>query len=480
MEYEVIIGLEVHAQLLTKTKIFCGCSTAFGANPNTHTCPVCLGMPGTLPVLNKKAVELAIMMALATGCRIAPLNRFARKNYFYPDLPKGYQISQYEMPLAENGCIEIEANDTVKRIGVTRIHLEEDAAKALHEPDRTLLDFNRCGIPLIEIVSEPDIRTIDEAVAYLKKLRTILRYLGICDGKMEKGRLRCDANLSLRPKGESALRIRTELKNMNSFRAIHRALEYEIERQSAVLEPGGQVDQETRLWNEIEGKTSPMRSKEESCDYRYFPEPDLLPVAIDSEWVERIKRVLPELPDQKKDRFIREYSLSAYDAGILTDTRDLADYFESCSKEAGDPKMAANWTINTLLRGLKRDDRDIRHCPVSPGNLASLIRLIRNSTISGKMAKEIFDEMSEAGSDAEKIVRAKGGQISDEGEIARAVNEVIKDNPKQVSQYCAGKIKLLDFFIGQVMKKTRAKANPQTAKRLLKRSLSKRNWKGAN
>jgi aspartyl-tRNA(Asn)/glutamyl-tRNA(Gln) amidotransferase subunit B len=471
MQYEAIIGLEVHAQLLTKSKLFCGCSTTFGAAPNTQTCPVCLGMPGTLPVLNKKAVELALMMALTTHCGIAPVSRFARKNYFYPDLPKGYQISQYEMPLAERGWIETEVNGHVKRIGVRRIHMEEDAGRSFHEPGQTLIDFNRCGIPLIEIVSEPDIRSTDEAVAYLKKLKTLLLYLGICNGNMEEGSLRCDANLSLRPKGESALGTRAELKNMNSFRGIQRALDYEIERQSAVLEGGGHVAQETRLWNQAKGRTHAMRGKEESSDYRYFPEPDLLPLASDPELIARISQGLPELPDQKKGRLMSEYGLSLYDADILTSTRDLADYFELCQHEARDAKAVANWIINELLRELKSDEGEIQQCLLTPENLARMIKLIKNGAISGKMAKEIFTEMFWTGASAEEIVKARGGQITDQEEIARLVQEVIIDNPDLVTQYRAGKKKVLGFFVGQVMEKTGRKANPQLARQILEREL---------
>lgn len=472
MQYEAIIGLEVHAQLLTKSKLFCGCSTTFGAAPNTQTCPVCLGMPGTLPVLNKKAVELAMMMALVTHCGIAPVSRFARKNYFYPDLPKGYQISQYEMPLAERGWIEIKVNGHVKRIGVRRIHMEEDAGRSFHEPGQTLIDFNRCGIPLIEIVSEPDIRSTDEAVAYLKKLKTLLLYLAICNGNMEEGSLRCDANLSLRPKGESALGTRAELKNMNSFRGIQRALDYEVERQSAVLEAGGHVAQETRLWNQAEGRTHAMRGKEESSDYRYFPEPDLLPLASDPELIARIRQDLPELPDQKKARFMSEYGLSLYDADILTSTRDLADYFELCQHEAKDAKRVANWIINELLRELKSDEGEIQECLLTPENLARMIKLIKKETISGKMAKEIFAEMFRTGASAEEIVKARGGQITDQEEIARLVQEVIIDNPDLVTQYRAGKKKVLGFFVGQIMKKSGRRANPQLARQILERALS--------
>jgi aspartyl-tRNA(Asn)/glutamyl-tRNA(Gln) amidotransferase subunit B len=472
MTYEPIIGLEVHAQLSTRSKIFCRCSTEFGAEPNTLTCPVCLGMPGVLPVLNKQVVELAMVMAIATHCSIAPVSRFARKNYFYPDLPKGYQISQYEMPMAENGWIIVEVDGSLKKIRVRRIHMEEDAGKSFHEPERSLLDFNRCGIPLIEIVSEPDIRSTDEAVAYLKKLRTMLRYLEICDGNMEEGSLRCDANLSLRVKGEKGFGTRTELKNMNSFRGVHRALDYEIKRQRAVMESRGRVVRETRLWNESEEKTMPMRSKEESSDYRYFPEPDLPPIVISKEWVNRIEKSLPELPDQKKKRFIEDYGLSAYDAGILTGSRCLADYYESCQAKAGDSKLAANWIINDLLRELKKDEREIEECPVTPDNMAAIISMIRSGKISGKMAKEVFDGMYKTGADARQFAKTLGEQITDEDEIAEIVKGILEENSVQAEQYRAGKDKLFDFFVGQVMKKTRGKANPKLVGRILKRELA--------
>ena len=473
MTYEPVIGLEVHAQLSTESKIFCGCSTEFGAEPNTHTCPVCLGMPGVLPVLNRKAVDFALMMALAAHCSIEPVSRFARKNYFYPDLPKGYQISQYEMPLAANGWIEVATNGSVKKIGIRRIHLEEDAGKSFHESEGTLIDFNRCGVPLIEIVSEPEIRSPDEAVAYLKKLRTMLRYFKICDGNMEEGSLRCDANLSLRSKGKKGFGTRTELKNMNSFRGVHRALHYEITRQSAVMESGERILRQTRLWSESEGRTLPMRSKEESSDYRYFPEPDLPPVVIDTAWIDGIRKSIPELPDQKRRRFIADYDLSAYDAGILTGNPALADYYESCQKKAGDSKTVANWIINELLRELNREGRQIEDCPVRPENLAALISMIRGGRISGKLAKEVFGRMYGTGADAREIVEATGGQITDGDEISKIVRDVLEENPGQVEQFRAGKEKLLDFFVGQVMKKTRGKANPPLVRKILKLEIPK-------
>jgi aspartyl-tRNA(Asn)/glutamyl-tRNA(Gln) amidotransferase subunit B len=393
MDYEVVIGLEVHAQLKTASKIFCGCSTTYGAEPNTHTCPICLGLPGILPVLNKKAVEYALIMALSSHCQIATESHFARKNYFYPDLPKGYQISQYELPLAEHGQIEIETNlperersqtsQGIKRIGLTRIHLEEDAGKSIHNDAEGLsyIDFNRCGVPLIEIVSEPDISSTEEAVTYLKRLRSILRYLGISSGNMEEGSFRCDANLSLRRKGMKGFGTRTELKNINSFRYVQKALEYEIKRQLDILESGQEVIQETRLWNENEGKTFPMRSKEESHDYRYFPEPDLLPLVIDQEWLDAIADRLPELPDEKMKRFMDQYGLPKYDSEVLTSSIELADYFELCARGTGDAKMVSNWIMSELLRAIKGDDREIEDCPVSPSALTELLKMIKQSVV---------------------------------------------------------------------------------------------------
>lgn len=472
MAYEVIIGLEVHAQLLTRSKIFCGCSAEYGAEPNTHTCPVCLGLPGVLPVLNRKVVDYTIMMALAAHCSIAPVSRLARKNYFYPDLPKGYQISQYELPLAEKGWMEIEAGGKSKKIRIRRIHMEEDAGKSFHETTRTLLDFNRCGVPLIEIVSEPDIRSPEEATAYLKKLRVLLQYLGICDGNMEEGSLRCDANLSLRPERQRELGVRTEVKNMNSFRGVQRALDYEIRRQTALLESGGEVARETRSWDEEKGETSSLRGKEETSDYRYFPDPDLLPVVTDGAWIERIRKGLPELADEKKRRYRSDYGLSAYDADILVSSRDLAAYFEICQRQAGDPKMAANWIINELLRELKKGDRGVEGCPVSPENLGEMILLIKEGAISGKMGKEVFARMYETGEDAGAIAKKLGEQIGDEGEIERVVAEVIGEHPDLAAAYRAGKMKLLGYFVGEVMKKTKGKANPQLVNKLVRKKLS--------
>ena len=474
MTYEAIIGLEVHAQLLTRTKIFCGCSTEFGAPPNTHTCPVCLGMPGVLPVLNRRVVDYAIRMALATNCTIAPESRFARKNYFYPDLPKGYQISQYELPIAEHGHIFTEVNGKTNRIGITRIHMEEDAGKLIHDPHRPVstVDFNRTGVPLIEIVSEPDIRSPEEAGAYLRQLRAIVRYLEICDGNMEEGSFRCDANVSVRPAGTESFGTRTELKNMNSFKHVENALSYEIRRQKAVIEDGGEVVQETLLWDPAKGVTVSMRWKEEAHDYRYFPDPDLLPLVIDEGWIEKIRRTLPELPDAKKGRFIAEYGLPSYDAGVLTGSRGLADYFEECVKHFPEPKTVSNWVMGSLLATLKAQNKTIEQSPVSPERVAELLRLIDSGLISGKIAKTVFDEMVSSGKPPETIVREKGlVQVTDTDAIVDVVKQVLTEHPKEVSDYKAGKSKLFGFFVGQVMKATRGKANPKMVNEILKKMI---------
>jgi aspartyl-tRNA(Asn)/glutamyl-tRNA(Gln) amidotransferase subunit B len=475
MNYEAIIGLEVHAQLLTKTKIFCGCSTEFGAPPNTHTCPVCLGMPGVLPVLNRKVVEYTIRMALATNCTIAHESRFARKNYFYPDLPKGYQISQYELPIAQHGHIFIGVNGERKRIGITRIHMEEDAGKLIHDPYRPVsaVDFNRTGVPLIEIVSEPDIRTPEEAGAYLRQLRAILRYLEICDGNMEEGSFRCDANVSVRPAGTNIFGTRTELKNMNSFKHVENALAYEIRRQKAVIEDGGEVVQETRLWDTDEGVTVSMRGKEEAHDYRYFPDPDLLPLVIDEQWVEQIRSTLPELPHDKQARFVEHYGIPLYDAQVLTSSRALADYFEACVKHFPEPKTVSNWVMGSLLATLKAENKTIEQSPVSPERMAELLRLIDSGVISGKIAKTVFDEMASSGNAPERIVREKGlVQITDPDAIAEVVKQVLAEYPKEVSDYKAGKTKVFGFLVGQVMKATRGKANPKMVNEILKKLVS--------
>lgn len=477
MEYEPIIGLEVHAQLLTKSKIFCSCSTAFGEEPNTLVCPVCTGQPGSLPVLNRKAVEFAIKLGLATNCRIASFSLFARKNYFYPDLPKGYQISMYEYPLAENGFIEINSDGEKRRIRIIRIHMEEDAGKLKHgETQETeqysYVDFNRTGVPLLEIVSGPDIRSPKEAGEYLRKLRAILQYLEISSGNMEEGSFRCDANVSVRPKGQKDFGIRTEIKNMNSFKHVEKALEYEIKRQISILEDGEEVIQETRLWDANQGITVSMRGKEEAHDYRYFPDPDLVPLKIDEKWIEEIKGTLPELPDDKKRRFIETYGIPEYDAEILTSTKALADYFEQCVRIFPEAKQISNWIMSELLRELKRDEREIEQCPVTPKHLAGMLSMIKNGTISGKIAKVVFEEMYKTGQAPEKIVKDKGWfQILDQNEIESTVERVLDAYSQQVEEYKKGKEKIFGFFIGEVMKQTEGKANPKLVNKILKKRL---------
>lgn len=476
MEYETIIGLEVHAQLLTDSKIFCSCSTKFGAPPNIHVCPVCMGMPGVLPVLNKRVLEYALKMALATHCRIAPYSVFARKNYFYPDLPKGYQISQYELPLAEDGYIEIEVNGERRKIGITRIHIEEDAGKLIHDPFRPLsyVDFNRTGVPLIEIVSKPHMHTPEEAVAYLKTLRTTLLYLEICDGNMEEGSLRCDANISLRPVESNEFGVRTELKNMNSFRHVERALSYEIQRQTSILESGGKIAQETRLWDEAKGITRSMRGKEEAHDYRYFPDPDLVPIVIDKYWIEKIRQSLPELPEEKKRRFMSQYKLPSYDAEILTSSKPLAEYFEETLKAYHRPKMVSNWIMSELLKELNRDKKEVTECLIRPENLAELLKMIDDGVISGKIAKSVFEKMYKTGKSAKEIVEEEGLiQITDESALTEIAKKILDTHPGQVKDYKAGKKKVLGFFIGQMMKETKGKANPQLVNKIFKKLLNK-------
>ncbi len=479
MEYEPVIGLEVHAQLNTKTKIFCSCSTEFGAPPNTHICPVCTGQPGVLPVLNKKVVEYAIKMGLATHCTIARVSRFARKNYFYPDLPKGYQISQYELPLAEHGYVEILVDGETKRIGLTRIHMEEDAGKLVHPGSFTdtpysLVDYNRSGVPLIEIVSEPDMRSPKEAGAYLRTLRAILRYLEISDGNMEEGSFRCDANISVRPRGTETFGTRTELKNMNSFRNVEKALEYEIERQIAALESGETVVQETRLWDAAAGVTRTMRGKEEADDYRYFPDPDLLPLVVEEDWIEEIRQTLPELPAEKRDRLVKQYGIPLYDAEVITAEKAVADYFEECVKICNAPKPASNWVMTEVLRELKEGEREISQFPVTARHLGEMILMIEKGTISGKIAKTVFAEMVATGDPPEKIVQEKNlVQVTDQGAIEAVIDEVLAENPEQVERYKGGKTKLLGFFVGQVMKKTKGKANPQMVNTILKDKLDR-------
>jgi aspartyl-tRNA(Asn)/glutamyl-tRNA(Gln) amidotransferase subunit B len=477
VEYEPVIGLEVHAQLLTKSKIFCGCSTAFGEEPNTLTCPVCTGQPGSLPVVNRKAVEFAIKLGLATHCRIAPYSLFARKNYFYPDLPKGYQISMYELPVAEDGFVEITIDGRERRIKLIRIHLEEDAGKLKHgETPETAsfsyVDFNRTGVPLVEIVSGPDIRSPQEAGDYLRELRAILQYLEVSTGDMEKGNFRCDANVSVRPKGQKEFGTRTELKNMNSFRHVEMALEYEIKRQISLLDDGEEVVQETRLWDVNQGITVSMRGKEEAHDYRYFPDPDLVPLSIDESWIEEIRKSLPELPSEKRERFIKEYHIPHYDATILTSTKPLSEYYEATVHEFPEPKTVSNWIMGDLLRELKRDEREIDECPVTPRHLAEMLSMIKDGTISGKIAKDVFEEMYQTGERPGKIVRDKGWtQILDIGEIERAIEKAIQANPKLVEDFRKGKEKLFGFFVGEVMKETKGKANPKLLNELLKEKL---------
>ncbi|RJP39565.1 MAG: Asp-tRNA(Asn)/Glu-tRNA(Gln) amidotransferase subunit GatB [Desulfobacteraceae bacterium] len=475
MEFEPVIGLEVHAQLKTRTKIFCGCDTAFGAPPNTHVCPVCLGMPGVLPVLNRIVVEYAIKMALATNCDIAPKSRFARKNYFYPDLPKGYQISQYELPIAEGGYVEVDADGgNSRKIGLTRIHMEEDAGKLIHDPDRphSRVDLNRTGVPLIEIVSEPDIRSPREAGAYLRQLRAILRYLDISDGNMEEGSFRCDANVSVRPAGSDPLGTRTEVKNINSFKFVESALAYEIKRQIAVLEDGGVIIQETRLWDSGRQRTVSMRGKEEAHDYRYFSDPDLVPLVIDDAWIETIRKTLPELPRARKARFVDNFGLPEHDADILTSSKELADYFEACVRQINAPKLVSNWVMGPLLALLNAEGRTIADTPVSPERMAELLALVENGTISGKIAKTIFDEMVQTGESPEAVVSRKElVQVTDEAALEAIVDRVLAANPSEVESYRGGKTKLMGFFVGQIMKETRGKANPQIVNTLLKNKL---------
>jgi aspartyl-tRNA(Asn)/glutamyl-tRNA(Gln) amidotransferase subunit B len=477
-KYEPVIGLEVHVQLLTKTKIFCGCSTRFGDPPNANTCPVCLGLPGALPVLNKRVVELAIRASLALNCAVHEHSRFARKNYFYPDLPKGYQISQYELPLATNGWVEIEIGGSRKRIGITRLHLEDDAAKNLHEgfsqsAQKSYIDYNRGGTPLSEIVSEPDMRTPEEAYAYLTTLRQILLYTGVSDCNMEEGSLRCDANVSVRLRGSREFGTKVEVKNLNSFRYLQKALEYEIERHIGVLESGGRISQETRLWNQNEGHTVSMRSKEKAHDYRYFPEPDLLPIHVSAAWREEVLRTLPELPEAKRARFVTAYGITPYDAEVLTATQALGDYFEAAVKAGAPGKNAANWIQTELLRGLNDSSKEIGAIPVSPAALAELLKLVESGQISGSIGKSVFARMFASGRGAAEIVAAEGlAQINDASAIEKAAREIIKKNPANVAKFKAGNDGVLQFFIGQVMKATRGQANPQAVNDVLRKLLS--------
>jgi aspartyl-tRNA(Asn)/glutamyl-tRNA(Gln) amidotransferase subunit B len=470
MRYETIIGLEVHVELKTQTKIFCGCRTSFGDPPNTNVCPVCLGHPGTLPVLNRQAVELALKAALALNCRINQDCKFDRKNYFYPDLPKGYQISQYDQPIGEHGYVEIEVDGQKKRIGITRVHLEEDAGKSMHGEDgeHSLIDYNRTGVPLIEIVSEPDIRSPEEARLYLEAIKAIMQYCDISDCRMEEGSLRCDANISLRPEGSEAFGEKTELKNMNSFRNVQRGLEYEVERQTQLLERGEAVVQETRRFDEATQTTVSMRSKEEAHDYRYFPEPDLVRVHIDDAWLERVRTELPELPAARRDRFERELGLPAYDAGVLTAERAVADYFEAVVAAGADAKAASNWVMVDLLGYLNAAGLTVEQSPVTPKQLAGLIAQVDKGTISIKQAREVFKLMCETGKDAEVIIKEQGfEQISDEATLIPIIDEVIANNPKSVEDYRNGKQKALGALVGQTMKATKGKANPAVVNKLI-------------
>ena len=475
-EYEVIIGLEVHAELSTKTKMYCNCSTTFGADPNTHCCPICTGMPGVLPVLNERVVEYAVKAGLATNCEISRFSKQDRKNYFYPDLPKAYQTSQYDLPLCIGGHLDINVNGNKKRIGITRIHIEEDAGKLIHDAytGDTLVDMNRCAVPLIEIVSEPDIRSADEAVAYMQTLKSILEYLEVCDCKMQEGSLRCDVNLSVRPVGQKEFGTRTETKNLNSFKAIHNSIEFEIQRQIEVLENGGVVHQETRRFDDVKGVGYAMRSKEDAQDYRYFPEPDLAPIVLSDEYINNIKDNLPEMPHIKKERYVSEYGLPEYDAEILTSSKKTANFFEKTNSICNNPKSVSNWLMGDFARLLNEKEIEIDESKVTEENLASLIMLIDKGTISSKIAKQIFEEMFETGEKAEDIVNKKGlVQISDEGAIKEICQKIVDANPQSIADYKAGKDRAIGFLVGQIMKETKGKANPQIVNKLLLEIINK-------
>ena len=477
-EYETVIGLEVHVELKTATKIFCSCSTGFGEPANTQVCPVCLGLPGVLPVLNKQVLEYAVRAGVALNCEIAGFSKFDRKNYFYPDLPKAYQISQYDLPICKNGHLDINVDGVVKRIGITRVHMEEDAGKLMHcgeagqDPPYSLVDYNRTGVPLIEIVSAPDIRSAEEARAYIEMLKAIMEYIDVSDVRMEQGSLRCDANISLRPAGTGGLGVKTEIKNMNSFKALQRAIEYEVKRQKDILEKGDTVIQETRSWDEEKGITVSMRGKEDAHDYRYFPDPDLAPVVIDRAWVDRIRRNMPELPGARRERLVREMGLPEYDASVITGSKALAEYFDQVTTHYNEPKTVANWLMGEYLRLLNAHGMEVTDSRITPHDFASLLRLLAGGTISGKMAKEVFTEMFETGQEPEAIVRIKGmAQISDENALAAVIEKVILSNPGPVRDYREGKEKALGFLVGQVMKETKGQANPGVLNKLLREKL---------
>ena len=474
MIFETVIGVEVHAQLRTNSKMFCSCGTTFGLSANSQTCPVCLGLPGSLPVINRTAVEMAVRAGLALNCTIAPNNRFARKNYFYPDLPKGYQISQYESPICQHGWIEIRDGSGTKQIRIRRAHLEEDAGKNIHETGTSgsRVDLNRAGTPLLEIVTEPDMRTTDEVVAYLKGLREILMYLDVCDGNMEEGSFRCEPNLSLRPSGQKEFGTKVELKNINSFKYVKDAVEYEIKRQTKVLNEGGKICQETRLWNIERGETAVMRSKEEAHDYRYFPDPDLVPLKLDDKWIDEFRANLPELPAVRTKRFVWDYGLPEYDATILTASKGMADYFEVCAKQFNQPKTVSNWVMGELMRELNNSGTAISASPITPERLVSLLQMVDEGTISLKVAREIFPELYSSAKTPEQIVQEKGlTQVSDEGALAKIIEEVLSKNPGQVAQFKEGKQQVLGFLVGQVMKASGGKANPGKVNELLKKKL---------
>ena len=478
--YEPVVGLEVHVQLLTRSKLFCGCANRFGAPPNTLVCPVCLALPGALPVLNRQAVTLALRAALALGCRVSETSVFERKNYFYPDLPKGYQISQYASPLAVHGSLGIAAAGGEKRVRIARLHMEEDAGKLLHEgfawsDEKSGVDLNRAGVPLVEIVSEPELAGAEEAHAYLTALRAVLLFAEVSDGNMEEGSLRCDANVSVRPRGAAALGTRTEIKNLNSFRHVARAIEHEVARQVALLESGHAVVQETRLWNAERGETAPMRSKEDAHDYRYFPEPDLPPLVVGAAWLDEVRRSLPELPAERRRRFVAAYALPEYDAGVLTQERELADYFEAAARESGEPKLASNWIMTELLRKLKEDARPLAQVAVGPQALGGLVKLVAAGRISGKTAKDVFEQMWTSGEAAAAIVEREGlAQLDDEAALQAAVAEVVAASPEQVASYRGGKAAALGWFVGQVMRRTGGRANPQRVGALLRQALDER------